>query len=108
MNIFCGSLSLRFDEIRCPSKRVGRSNSSLVASDVARITSYERLSESTRYESNTGCSMRRRAWSCVMKVFSFKKMIDGQTTTPRGAEKAKKRRSSWLPNPHQRWPVQGW
>ncbi|KAL7231478.1 hypothetical protein ACSBR2_009684 [Camellia fascicularis] len=115
------SRSLRLE--RGSSLRLGRSNSSvlvseLVSSDISRITSYERLSKSMRLSSaeSGGFHRRRksRAWAFLSKVFSFRR-IDGEGAAENepkppqaAAEKQNKRRSSWLPDPHRRWPVQGW
>ncbi|KAI3462484.1 hypothetical protein Pfo_019147 [Paulownia fortunei] len=127
MAMFCGSFRL---EESSSQRRLGRSNSSLVASElvnseVARITAYEKLSQSMRLTDESSTShqhcRRNRAWTSVLKVFSYKKVLNRnvkrrQTTVETVAEAprvvaagdAKKRRSSWLPDPHRRWPVQGW
>ncbi|CAK9152409.1 unnamed protein product [Ilex paraguariensis] len=110
-------------------KRLGKSNSSLLASElassseIARITAYERLSKSMRLtgESSGGRRRRNRAWALLSKFFCLKKIGDDQITVQRAAkirakpptqvvaeEMKKKRQSSWLPDPHRRWPVQGW
>lgn len=127
MDMFCGSF--RLDETSS-LRKLGRSSSSLVASElvtseIARITAYEKLSQSMRLtdESTTNhkhCK-RNSAWTSLLKVFSYKKVENAtvkkrQTTAQTAAEAprvvdvgdAKKRRSSWIPDPHRRWPVQGW
>ncbi|KAK9284780.1 hypothetical protein L1049_023957 [Liquidambar formosana] len=114
-------------------KRLARSNSSLlvsesISSECSRITSYQRLSESMRltneYSSHRTQKQRKsRAWGFLTKMFSFKKTdgadeikqgqveveveVEAEAEAEAEAEK-KKRRSSWLPNPKRRWPVQGW
>lgn len=110
------------------SMRLGRSNrsflvSDLVSSEITNFTSYERLSESMRITSGKRSRTRSRAWaSLVSKAFSFRKTGGGRGVsgrrvaenaeeTPRvaaAAEGRKRRRSSWLPDPQRRWPVQGW
>ncbi|KAI8552004.1 hypothetical protein RHMOL_Rhmol06G0231400 [Rhododendron molle] len=109
-----------------PSMRLGRSNrsflvSDLVSSEISNFTSYERLSESMRITSGERSRTRSRAWaSLVSKAFSFRKTGGGVSgrrvaedaeETPRvaaSAEGRKRTRSSWLPDPQRRWPVQGW
>lgn len=114
--------------------RLGRSNSSLLASEsisteCARIAGYERLSESMRLSSEFNLHERRRsrknrrAWGVLSKVFSFHKAInDHDKNNKQGGvveeqeeeekknmkKKKKKQRSLWLPDPNRRWPVQGW
>ncbi|PIN00466.1 hypothetical protein CDL12_27028 [Handroanthus impetiginosus] len=131
MAMICGCGSFRHDE-SSSLRRLGRSNSTLVeselvTSEVARIIAYERLSKSMRYTHESSPEIKqqqyckkRTAWTSVLKVFSNKKVGNvnwkkRQTTVETVAEPprvaatdANKRRSSWLPNPHRRWPVQGW
>ncbi|GAV68769.1 hypothetical protein CFOL_v3_12272 [Cephalotus follicularis] len=105
---------------RGSSLRLQRSSSSLlrsesVSAECRRITGYERLSESMRLSDELDdVSHRRkkiRAFGFLSKVFSFRK-FDGDFEKKQGQgvveEKKKKRRSSWLPDPARRWPVQGW
>ncbi|KAL3527103.1 hypothetical protein ACH5RR_011759 [Cinchona calisaya] len=115
-------------------KRLERPNSLLLASELAAATSsstlefaklatYQRLSHSMRLsdEYSGGSSTRGRhtasAWSTYLgKVFSFKKMggSNGREQVIEADDQAaaaattKKKRSSWLPDPDRRWPVQGW
>ncbi|EPS58909.1 hypothetical protein M569_15904 [Genlisea aurea] len=94
-------------------RRVGRSYSALVESEfvdseVARVTSYQMLSQSMRFsiESQEEVVGRRpRKWKSFFRLFSFKKGDDRKRTPVAGE---KKRRSSWLPDLNRRWPVQGW
>lgn len=98
---------------RDSSMRLGRSNSSLLLSEsitaeCARITSYERLSESMRLSNECNSQLRRknnRTWRFLSKVFSYRKVSEDDAPK----EKTKKQASSsWLPDPNRRWPVQGW
>ncbi|CAK9152412.1 unnamed protein product [Ilex paraguariensis] len=111
-------------------KRLGRSNSSHLASElafsseIARITAYERLSQSMRFTGESSGSRRRknRALVLLSKIFCWKKIggdekkgqgaveTRAKPTTqvvPEESDMKKKRQSSWLPGPHRRWPVQG-
>lgn len=122
--------------------KVGRSNSSLLASElvgseIAIVAAYERLSESMRVATVDGYSGGRysrsrrrsqtRGWSFLVKAFSFRKrdgaaadddVCSGQVVVEEAAVKPpeavvqvaakKKMKSVWFPNPHRRWPVQGW
>jgi hypothetical protein len=105
---------------RGPSIRLGRSYSSALVSETttseyAGITRYERLSKSMRQSgehSTEKKSRRNKDWGFLSKVFSFRK-TPGVAEAKQGPEKVtnskkKKRRSSWLPDPDRRWPVQGW
>ncbi|KAK4262178.1 hypothetical protein QN277_027763 [Acacia crassicarpa] len=43
--------------------------------------------------------------------FSFRKISSDHERSPGAvsvAEKKQKKRSSWLPDPDKRWPIQGW
>ena len=119
---------------RGSSIRLGRSYRSAlipesVTSECARITSYERLSESMRLscEYNSRISTTRnknKTLGILSKVFSFRKTSGHDIETEKGAEivaeeekvkketnmkkKKKKKWSSWLPDQDKRWPVQGW
>ncbi|KAK9670212.1 hypothetical protein RND81_13G186400 [Saponaria officinalis] len=119
---------------RCSSLRLSRSRSSSilfsdsVPSESSRFTRYERLSESMRLttgESSLDLGVikekkrRNKAWGLISKVLSFRKSngldeavkdVDGvKRDGLRVVEKTvKSRRSSWLPDPNRRWPVQGW
>ncbi|KAA8531878.1 hypothetical protein F0562_006406 [Nyssa sinensis] len=107
-------ISRSFRLERGSSLKLGRSNSSLLASElvsseIARITGYERLTESMRLTDELSTDRRRknRAWKFLVKVFSFRKIGDDDVIG-QPAEEKKKSRSSWFPDPHRRWPVQGW
>jgi hypothetical protein len=104
-----------------PSFRNGRSYrsalvSETITSEYAGITRYERLSESMRLsgEHTTETKSRRNKeyWGLLTlsKVFSFRKSTDAAEANIQGPENVvkKKKRSSWLPDPDRRWPVQGW
>lgn len=91
-----------------------------VTSECARIAGYERLSKSMRLtgECDFDFSDGRKKNSKVglgllSKVFTFRKISSGQerpqAAVAMAAEKKKeKKRSSWLPDPEKRWPIQGW
>ncbi|KAI6697113.1 hypothetical protein NL676_017232 [Syzygium grande] len=115
-----------------PFSKLGRPNSSLLLSEsitaeCARAAGYERLSESTRLSTDPagfglrqgggggggGGRARGRVASFLTRVFSFVRAPaaghDGRREAEEcGAAKAIKKRSSWLPDPDRRWPVQGW
>nr|GMC96995.1 uncharacterized protein LOC109177831 [Ipomoea batatas] len=91
-------------------RRVGRSNSTLVASELeaseaARVVGYSRLSQSMRvYDEPPSCRYdkrrKNRALAFLMKVFSCNN-ADAIAIKEQTAEKAaeqKKRQSSWLPD----------
>lgn len=125
-------------------RKVGRSNSSLLASElvgseieIARLAAYERLSESmrvatadeysARYSRISSRRRKTKGWSFLVKDFSFRKrdtaaaaddvcsrqVVEEAALKPPPetvvlvAEK-KSMKSVWFPNPHRRWPVQGW
>lgn len=105
---------------RGTSFRIGRSYrsalvSETITSEYAGIARYERFSESMRLsgEHTTETKSRRnKDWGLLTlsKVFSFRKS-PGAAEAKQGREnvvKKKKKRSSWLPDPDRRWPVQGW
>ncbi|KAL8120533.1 hypothetical protein AgCh_017642 [Apium graveolens] len=100
------------------SNRLERSNSSLLASEYIspRITTYEKLSKSSRFPEETPPTSRSYhdyhprvnktgSWSFLTKVLSTFKKTDSQAHPP---SQSKKKKTSWLPDPQQRWPVQGW
>ncbi|KAG2724810.1 hypothetical protein I3843_01G034000 [Carya illinoinensis] len=102
---------------RGSSLRIVRSYSSALVSETippecAEIASYERLSNSMKLsnEYSTGQNNKKdKDWGLLGKVFSFRK-ASANVEAKRGPEnvKRKKKRSSWLPDPQKRWPVQGW
>jgi hypothetical protein len=104
-----------------PSFRIGGSYrsalvSETITSEYAGIARYERLSESMRLsgEHTTETKSRRNKeyWGLLTlrKVFSFRKSTGAAEANKQGPENVvkKKKRSSWLPDPDRRWPVQGW
>ncbi|KAI4331425.1 hypothetical protein MLD38_029615 [Melastoma candidum] len=107
--------------LRSFSRRVGRSNSCLLESELARsddfgaIVGYQRLSESMRLTGErdyvSGIRPGKKRAGVVVglfgRVFSFRRQ---RPEEGRKAEemKKKKKRSSWLPDPDRRWPIQGW
>ncbi|KAH7860793.1 hypothetical protein Vadar_018030 [Vaccinium darrowii] len=105
------------------SMRLGRSNRSFLVSDqvsseISDFTSYQRLSESMRITSGERSRTRSRSLaSLVSKAFSFRKtggvvpaenVREPRRVAAAAEEGRKRRRSSWLPDPQRRWPVQGW
>lgn len=115
--ICCGKMEERASSFR----RVRRSNSTLLASELAaseaaRVVAYSRLSQSMRMFDEPSCGYdnkrrKNKALTFLMKVFSGKNTGEAAAVKGQTVEKAaeqKKRRSSWLPDPRRRWPVQGW
>ncbi|KAL3754898.1 hypothetical protein ACJRO7_002047 [Eucalyptus globulus] len=124
--------SFRLQGRRSLSK-LGRSNSSLllsesVSAECSRIAGYERLSESMRLSTDPGGgtfglgrdgSRGRtggRVATFLTRVFGFGGRAAGRDERQRrreaeergAAATAVRKRSSWLPDPDRRWPVQGW
>ncbi|KAF7828849.1 hypothetical protein G2W53_020013 [Senna tora] len=101
------------------SFRSCRSHSSVllsesVTSDCAKIAGYERLSKSMRLdgECDFEFSDRRKrntkvGLGLLSKVFTFGKLHERPHVAVE-KKKKKKNRSSWLPDPDRRWPIQGW
>lgn len=91
-----------------------------VSAEYSAMAGYQRLSQSMRF-SDEMVQMRKqqrgsgRTWRFLSRVFSGRKNVEvgefeEQMTKEKESEKMKykKRRSSWLPDPDTRWPVQGW
>jgi len=107
---------------RGSSIKFGRSNSSLlisesISSECTRVARYENLSASMRMSNDQDIgyrSRKSRAYTFISKVFSFRKISSDCETRQQAdmvtqeEKKEKKKRSSWLPDPERRWPVQGW
>jgi len=107
---------------RGSSIKFGRSNSSLlisesISSECTRVARYENLSASMRMSNDQDIgyrSRKSRAYTFISKVFSFRKISSDCETRQQAdmvtqeEKKKKKKRSSWLPDPERRWPVQGW
>lgn len=118
------SKSFRLERGSSLSTRLERSNSSLLASEYIspRITSYEKLYKSSRFlEGSPRISHsyhdhhqrgNRSGWSFLTKILSSFRKTDGQAhptvKSSQSAGQEKKKKSSWLPDPQHRWPVQGW
>lgn len=111
---------------RGSSTRIGRSNSLLlvsetISSDSARFTGYERLSQSMRLgpdEQNhvdPRHQLKKKTVFLLSRIFSRsgrqaqseKKEQIGRSCN-NGEKKKKSWYSAWVPDPNQRWPVQGW
>ncbi|PON67668.1 hypothetical protein PanWU01x14_100920 [Parasponia andersonii] len=95
--------------------------SKLITSERLRVTSYERLSESMRLDneyvsdkssssSTTSTRKNRAYWGILTKVLCFTQVGTKQRIKQVEDKKNEttKRRSTWLPDPERRWPVQGW
>ncbi|POO02537.1 hypothetical protein TorRG33x02_015210 [Trema orientale] len=98
--------------------------SEAISSECSRVTSYERLSESMRLDNEyvpsrsssrssitTSTRKNRAYWGILTKVLSFTQVGTKQRTKQiddRKKNETTKRRSTWLPDPERRWPVQGW
>ncbi|KAJ7952996.1 hypothetical protein O6P43_024756 [Quillaja saponaria] len=113
---------------RGSSLRLWRSHSSRflsesITSECSRITRYERVSESVRptneydfREAEGGRKRNNRAFEILSKVFTLRRISVQEEIKQRRPvaaaadkeEKKKKKRSSWLPDPDKRWPIQGW
>uniref|UniRef100_A0A7C8Z4R0 Uncharacterized protein n=1 Tax=Opuntia streptacantha TaxID=393608 RepID=A0A7C8Z4R0_OPUST len=115
-----------FSPLRCSSFRFGRSSSSILFSDSipsesARFTAYHSLSksmrlnaESSRVHSTSFRKKNNQPWRILSRIFSRRKsngpnqIIREAKVTGDDRSSAVKKRSSWLPDPNRRWPVQGW
>lgn len=118
MELVCRSFRVE----RGASIKFGRSNSSLlisesISSECTRVARYENLSASMRMSNDQDIgyrSRKSRAYTFISKVFSFRKISSDCETRQQAdmvtqeEKKGKKKRSSWLPDPERRWPVQGW
>ncbi|RZC30475.1 hypothetical protein D0Y65_001851 [Glycine soja] len=92
-------------------------SSESVSSECAKIAGYERLSQSLRlsgeYDFIDKQKKHKRGVGLLGKVFSFRRVSSphGVGEPNKVAEtvvKKDKKRSSWLPDPDRRWPIQGW
>lgn len=89
-------------------------SSESVSSECAKIAGYERLSQSERLNREDNFSdqhkKRKRGIEFLGKVFNFTRIStsDDGSKVAETAVKEEKKRSSWLPDPHRRWPIQGW
>ncbi|KAL2348514.1 hypothetical protein Fmac_002514 [Flemingia macrophylla] len=100
------------------SLRLSRSHHMLLSSEsvtsgCAKIAGYERLSQSMRLSGEHDFSDKhkkhKRGVGVLAKVFSFKKnSLTHEFEEPHKVLKKDKKRSSWLPDPDRRWPIQGW
>ncbi|KAI4314849.1 hypothetical protein L6164_027716 [Bauhinia variegata] len=98
------------------SFRMSRSHDSIllsesVTSECAKINGYERLSQSMRLSGeidlSDGRKRNKRGFGLLSRVFAFSR-ITAHERSEVAAEKSEKKRSSWLPDPNRRWPIQGW
>ncbi|PNX80611.1 hypothetical protein L195_g036617 [Trifolium pratense] len=65
-----------------------------------------RLNEEYDYEEH---NKNKRGVGFLSKVLNFTRISTTQEAAAMAAKKEKKRkRSSWLPDPDKRWPIQGW
>lgn len=101
------------------SFRLSRSHhillSSELTSECAKIAGYERISQSMRltgeYDFSFKEKKRKRGVGLIGKVFSFRRASSPHEEPNKVVEtvvKKEKKRSSWLPDPDKRWPIQGW
>ncbi|CAL5188029.1 unnamed protein product [Lathyrus oleraceus] len=91
------------------SERILLSSES-VTSECAKIAGYERLSQSMKLDEEDEHKKNKKGTiGFLSKVLTLTK-----TSTTHEAnevaveEKKEKKRSSWLPDPDKRWPIQGW
>lgn len=90
-------------------------SSESVTSECAKIAGYERISQSMRLSGEYDFSFkeknRKRGVGLIGKVFSFRRVSSPHEEPNKVVEtvvKKEKKRSSWLPDPDKRWPIQGW
>lgn len=100
-------------------------SSESVTSECSRIAAYERHSQSMRLtgeeydfsdQHNYNYKELKRGMGLLGKLFSFTRLISSsshdQDEDPNNnykvLKKHHKKRSSWLPDPQKRWPIQGW
>ncbi|KAK7406694.1 hypothetical protein VNO78_08324 [Psophocarpus tetragonolobus] len=92
-------------------------SSQSVNSECAKFAGYERLSQSLRltgeYDFSDKHKKNKRGVGLLGKVFTFRKICSSHEDEQHNkvAEtvlKKEKKRSSWLPDPNRRWPIQGW
>ncbi|TKY70382.1 hypothetical protein E2542_SST06672 [Spatholobus suberectus] len=90
-------------------------SSESVTSECAKIAGYERLSKSMRlsgeYDFSDKHKKHKRGMGLLAKVFSFTRISSSHEEPNKVAQtvvKKEKKRSSWLPDPERRWPIQGW
>ncbi|KAL5704601.1 hypothetical protein ACHQM5_023005 [Ranunculus cassubicifolius] len=104
--------------------KLGRSNSSFLVSESisgesARFTRYERISQSMRLpdewnrEELRHHEKRKKNKAVVVLARMFSRRPrggdgDGKKEQVTGEKKKKSWYSSWMPDPNNRWPVQGW
>lgn len=107
--IFVVSLKLKLMEFR-RSFRLSKSERILLSSEsvTSQFAAYERLSQSMRlneeYKKN---KTNQKGTRFLSKVLTFTRISTPHEEHEIKAKKEKKR-SSWLPDPHKRWPIQGW
>nr|DAD21664.1 TPA_asm: hypothetical protein HUJ06_023127 [Nelumbo nucifera] len=103
----------------------------LISSECAKNTGYEKLPRSVRTTEADECGdaanlKKNIAWKFLSRMICKQEKIgDGSDSgsgsssgvegvkeddgsTSKAEVKQKKKRSSWLPDPERRWPVQGW
>jgi len=98
------------------SFRLSKSHHILLSSEyVTSECGYKRLSQSMRlsgeYDFSEKYKKNKRGVGLLGKVFSFARISSPHEEPNKMAErvvKKEKKRSSWLPDPDRRWPIQGW
>ncbi|PIA52634.1 hypothetical protein AQUCO_01000484v1 [Aquilegia coerulea] len=118
-------MSRNFRLHRGSSIKLGRSNSSSlvaesISSESARFIRYERLSQSMRLPEEWNSrdqlqhqrKLTKKPLFLLRRIFSRRAAQDNRKEQVLRSQKEEKTRkswySSWLPDPNQRWPVQGW
>ena len=104
-------------EFSSRSFRLSRSKRILLSSEsvnleCARIGGYERLSQSIRLTGEHDFSdqhkKHKKGMGILSKFLSFTRTSSPHKAAEATAAKKEKKRSSWLPDPDNRWPIQGW
>ncbi|CAJ1930121.1 unnamed protein product [Sphenostylis stenocarpa] len=98
------------------SFRLSKSHRILLSSEYVTLEcGYERLSQSMRltgeYDFSYKLKKNKKGLGLLGKVFSFARISSPHEEPKKVAErvvKKEKKRSSWLPDPGRRWPIQGW
>ncbi|KAL5099434.1 hypothetical protein RYX36_003761 [Vicia faba] len=90
------------------SERILLSSES-VTLECAKIAGYERISQSMKFDEEDEHKKNKKGIGFLSKILTLTKT----STTHEGnevaeKEKKEKKRSSWLPDPDKRWPIQGW
>ena len=82
-------------------------SSESVTSECAKVGGYERLSQTMEINEGYEHKKNKRGIGFLSKVLNLTRISSPHEAAEMAAKKEKKR-SSWLPDPQKRWPVQGW